>query len=186
MDNEGTITSPESPEIYRKWFKTKEKSGFLTIKDALAIGRVSVDIGEVGEKLKSSTLVWVNAVELAVYLKAVEAGTFAQLYGTGDTVGTFTYYGGANTKKGTVSRILKVEPLKPDMKSFYWKAGIFEARVSATGAFMPEMDKPVSMNLIKVSLLETKEILYRLDLAINSYAARHEDWANSFSKAKKK
>lgn len=174
-------------DLYKKWFRTKDRNGFIAVREWLDAGKISVDIGEVREGgLKNHTMAWANAVELVVYLKAVVDGNASELYPApkgGGSPETFTYYGGATIDGKPVSRILKVEhwsTMKGDQKvfdasGFAWKCGHFAARKQDSGAFIPDMSKPLSQNKIKVSKKEMAEIFYRLDLTIRSYVAKEDD-----------
>lgn len=176
-------------DIYKKWFRTKSQSGFLAVRGWLEAGKVSVDIGELGEGgLKGNTNCFTNAVQLAVYLRAVVEGRAAELYPPGNgapSPESFVYYGGGNTKTGPVSRILKIHHWKKgtgdsatyDASSFVWKCGHFGARTTQSGAFVPDYNKVLSTNLIKVTRQEMAEVSYRLDLALQAFTATH---ANAF------
>jgi len=177
LPQEGAETPTKSEQfeddIYKKWFKTKSKSGFLAVRTWLDAGKVSIDIGETGgEGLRGNTQVWTNAIELVVYLRALYDGNATRLYENE----TFTYYGGGQVNGQPVSRILKIAHWsKEDTTAFAWKCGHFEARKADSGAFIPDMNKNLSLNLIKMTRKEMAEIYYRLDLDIQSYAAKNEN-----------
>lgn len=168
-------------DVFKKWFRSKDKSGFLSLRTWLDAGKVSVDIGETGNQgLKSNTQVWANAVEMVTYLRAVYDGKGKAIFGPHET---FMHYGGATVDGKPVSRILKIEHWstgsgdnkKYDESAFAWKCGHFEARKAESGAFIPDMSKSLSQNLIKVTRKEMAEVYYRLDLAINAFATQTED-----------
>lgn len=158
-------------DLYKKWFKAGGTGGFLSIRPWWDAGKLSVDIGEVNPNggLKSHTNVWCSMVNLSIYLKAVYDGTANRLFKDE----SFIYYGGANTEGGPVARILKVTHWKqgdPD-SGFAWKTGIFDGKQTSTGAYIAkDMEKPRSMNMIKISRLEMAEMHYRLDLAMDAFA----------------
>jgi len=188
-ENPTTDNKKFDSDIFKKWFKTKDRSGFLSVNGWLEAGKMSIDIGELGQgELKSSTKVWSNAVELATFLKAVRDGLGAQLYPktrpNADLDESFIYYGGGKMDDKPVSRILKVhhweygskDNRQHDSNAFAWKTAHFAAKQSQSGAYVPDMSKgPLSLNMIKVSRLEMAEISYRVDLAINSFAARNDN-----------
>lgn len=184
-------------DLYKKWFRSSSQGGFLSIRPWWDAGKVSVDIGEIDGNggLKSHTNVWCGVVNLGLYLRAVYNGTAEELYPMNERAGAptpegFVYYGGAVHDGQPRSRILKVHHWvtgegQYDPRSFVWKTGIFEGRQSKTGAFIPDMSKPISTNMIKVSRLEMAEIDYRVDLAIRAYAAQNPDWMNKFNGKKR-
>jgi len=174
-------------DIYKKWFRTKSKSGFLSIRGALNIGKVAIDIGETGsDSLKSSTMVYANAVDLAVFLRAVTEGRGKDLFPKNRDSPSpegFTHYGGSKNDGKVISRLFKIHHWQTgsgdnksfDSSAFVWKCGHFEGRETDSGAFVPDMSKALGANLIKVSRREMATISYRLDLAIQAFAARTED-----------
>lgn len=176
-----------SPELYKKWYNAKGRKGFLSLDTWLDAGKASVDIGEIvdGAGGPRNTKVWTNVVALATYLAAVRDGRAGVLYPAKGkdrpTPETYVYYGGAMTDAGPVSRILKIHHWQDpqgnyDETSFVFKTGHFAARMSSSGAFLPDMSKPVSSNLIRMSRVEMAEMSYRLDLALNAFAATTGDW----------
>lgn len=186
--DEGSDTKKDNfdDDVYKKWFRSKDKSGFLAIRTWLEAGKVSIDIGETGgQGLKGNTQVWTNAVELVTYLRAVYDGKGPALYPRqkNSPEESFVYYGGGQLDGKPVSRILKVEHWSTgsgdsksyDASSFAWKCGHFAARKAESGAFIPDMSKSLSQNMIKVSRREMAEMYYRLDLAINTFAAQNAD-----------
>jgi hypothetical protein len=205
MDDEHSIFAPTigdqqefEDDIYKKWFRTKDRSGFLSLRGWLEAGKVSVDIGETsGQGLQNNTMVWTNAVELVVYLKAIYDGNGASLFpaprGSEGSPETFTYYGGATVDGKPISRILKIEHWSTikdgkklyDSSGFAWKCGHFGARKADSGAFIPDMTQSLSQNKIKVSRREMAEIFYRLDMVIQGFVAREEDSLRSLNGNKK-
>lgn len=171
-------------DLYKKWTKSKGLGRFLTVRGWLESGKISVDIGETGDGgLKKHTQVWANAVSLATYLDAVRLGRAAELYpaaGGGNTPESFVYYGGGSQDGRPISRVLKIsywtagKDSPPDPTSFAWKTGHFAARKSDTGAFIPDMSKPLSINLIKMTRAEMAEMATILQLALVNHASNTE------------
>ena len=162
-----------SDDIYKKWFRTSQKQGFLSIRGFLQAGKVNVDIGELTDGKPDNTSVWTNAIEFLTYLQAVTNGRGEQLYPARGNLQpeTYEYYGGTNTDSGPISRVLKVNYWKDtDTTAFAFKAGHFKARQNEQGAFIPDMKQVLRMNMIKVSRAEVAQMAYRLDLAIKHYA----------------
>ena len=60
--------------------------------------------------------------------------------------------------------------------AFIWKSGHFKARKSDSGAFIPDMKAPVSVDSIKVTRTELVSISYLLDLCLHSHVANNIDW----------
>lgn len=197
IDASPEVDSNYSSEMYKKWFKSGTRQGFLSIvpwvEDAdhtVGAGKISIDIGELESgKLKSHTQVWANVMDLSTFLYSVWMGTAEKLYpirekGGLPTPESFSYYGGSIMDKKPVSRILKIhrwgtgKDSPYDLNSFVWKTGHFEAKRSSTGAFIPDMDKPISANLIKVTRVEMAEISNRLQLTLAGHSSRHKEWFN--------
>lgn len=185
VSNDQTETQQPSQErddfpdaVFKKWYRTKQKSGFLSLDTWLEAGKVSVDIGEVAGGETSNTKVWCNAVELATYLRAIANDTAEKLYpkrGGLNSPESFINYGGGKVGGRDVSRILKVtywgsEERGYDASAFNFKAGHFVARVNEQGAYIPDMDQLLSMNMIKMSRAEVAQMSFRLDIAIHRFA----------------
>lgn len=165
-------------EIYKKWFRRGDKSGFVSLRGWLEKGKVAVDIGEAGEGgLQGATMVWTNALPLMTYLRAVSNGQGTVLFPANERarVGpeSFVYYGGGQTKEGRdISRILKITYwTEGDPSGFAWKTGHFPATRTRTGAYVPDMSAPIQSNLIKVNRPEMAEIALSLELALHAHAA---------------
>lgn len=177
-------------DIYKKWYKTKDRSGFVALNGWLDAGKVSLDVGELdNEHLKGSTKVWVNAVELFVFLDSIRNGTSHKLFpkkgNDNPTNESFAYYGGGKMDGSPVSRILKIHHWQTafgdtptfDDRSFVIKTGHFPAKEAYSGAFIRDASKPpLSINMIKMSRLEMVEMAIRLELALNGYAAKKHDF----------
>lgn len=174
-------------DLYKKWFKAGERSGFLSLRPWLETGKISIDIGELkGKQLVSNTQVWANVVDLAAYLKSVTEGTAKTLYPANAKAGVqtdegFTYYGGGTMDGKIVSRILKVHYWQNrdegyDSTAFAWKTGHFVGKKSATGAVIPDMSSCLSMDMIKLSRQDMAAANLRLQLTLAGHAARNEDW----------
>lgn len=172
--------------IFKKYFKAQNAEGFLTIKPWFEAHKLSIDIGAVSDgSLQSSTLVWVDWIELNVYLQAVLHNNAEVLFPAKENQGAstpeaFVSYGGSKSDDGTVvARVLKIHRWNEgDGSSFAWKTGAFEGRASRTNAVIPDMTKPISQNLIKITRLEMVEIACRVDLGLRSYVtgAGEEFW----------
>jgi hypothetical protein len=182
-----TETKQYRDPIYKQWFKTKERSGFLSISPWLEANKFIVDIGEAGAdgKLKGSTACYVDAITLSLYCKSVYDLTAKDLYPANAKNGVptdeaLTIYGGSKPSGKVVSRVFKIHHWQKgqeyDLSAFTWKCGHFEGRESASGAFMPDLNKPISVNSIKVNRLQMAEIAYRMNIHITAHASRNTDW----------
>lgn len=166
--------------VYKKWFRTRDKSGFLTLEAWWDADKISVDVGSTeGKDLKGSTKVWTNIEPLLTYLTAVRDGRAAALYPKKEKAGApspeaFVYYGGGQMDGKPVSRILKIHywgagsDSEGDASSFVVKTGHFEARLADSGAFIPNLSKPLSTNLIKLTHLEIAEIVTAMQLRLTA------------------
>lgn len=178
-DGDNTATSNTGQQfdddLYKKWFRSKTQQGFLTVREWFEAGKVSVEIGELGDGgVRQATKVFTNAIPLAVYLRAVVDGRASNLYPRDPSPETYITYGGGKVDGKTVARVLKVHHWKSgqdryDERAFAFKTGIFEGTEQATGAIMPNMKAPISQNMIKVSRLEVAELSYRLDLGLAKF-----------------
>lgn len=166
--------SYEKP-LYKKWFRSKAQSGFLTITPWVDALKLKIDIGKTSPegKLLSSTNVFVDYIDFGAYLKSIVMGVGATNYPANDRMGVpspegFVSYGGGNINGKPVSRIFKCHYWKSgeqwDDSSFAWKTGHFEARKSESGAFLPNMSSPISVDSIKVTRQEICSISYIIDL----------------------
>jgi len=176
------IVSDDSPKytntLYKKWFKSKTQSGFLAIKPWFDGMKFSIDIGKTNSagKLESSTNCFVDAVDFAAYLRSVVSGTAVANFPPNERLNlsypeSFVSYGGTMTAAGSpISRIFKIQYYTnggtADLFNFIWKVGHFKARKSDTGAFIPDMKAPLSVDFIRVSRQDTVSISYLCDLAL--------------------
>lgn len=195
MDEEIVVDNPPAyPHkvvLYKKWFKTASRGGFVSIKDALAITKVQIDIGEIdgSSALVNSTDVFVDAIVLSTYLKAVVEGYAETLYPSNSKLGVPTnegiaFYGGSSSSGKPVSRIFKAHwwpngKENYDSTSFIWKCGHFEAKPSSTGAFVPDMSKMISASSIKMSRQELAEVETRLRLALIGHTVNNFAWLDN-------
>jgi hypothetical protein len=193
--NENVKSSSEeqknySQDLYKKWFRSKTQNGFLSIKPWMEALKLKIDIGKTSPdgKLISSTNVFVDTVDFAAYLKAIVSGTAKEIYTPNDRMGlpsleSFASYGGAKLDGKPVSRIFKAHYWTNgeefDQTCFVWKCGHFNARVSDTGAFIPDMKNPLSVDFIKVTRQDISSISYIVDLAMNSYVSQNKIWMNN-------
>lgn len=151
-------------DLYKKWFRTKSVSGFVSLRPWWEALKISVDIGDVEvstQKMKSHTLVWVDAILLTAWLRTPVRPDFV-------------VYGGARVDGKPISRVFSITDDKSG--GFYWKTEHFEARASSTGAFVPDPQKKLSSNQIKMRAGEHAEILLRAEMGLFGHAARNPRW----------
>lgn len=169
-------------DIYKKWFRTKNKQGFLALREWFEAGKVSFDIGEIVDGKTTNTVAWAEAIEVAAFLRAVANGTGALSYPQRGKLPeeSLEVYGGFYDKSRNnqpVSRVLKITYWKAgdnlDSTAFAFKCGHFKASVPSSGAFIPDMKAMLSANQIKVTRAEVAQMSYRLDLALQNYAAKY-------------
>lgn len=177
-------------DLYKKWFRSKAQNGFLSIKPWMDAFKLKIDIGKTTPdgKLLSSTNVFVDAVDFGAYLRAITMGTAERMFPQNDRTGVptaegFVSYGGATIEGKPVSRIFKAHYWQNgdnvDTTAFAWKCGHFAARKSDSGAFIPDMKSPLSVDLIKVTRQDVCSISYLIDLAMISHVAQAKDWYNA-------
>jgi hypothetical protein len=187
--NEISQVTPKNyaSDLYKKWFKTKNNSGFLTIKPWFDGMKIKVDIGKTSNegKLISSTNVYLDALDFAAYLRSIVTGNATVVYPANERIGIpteegFASYGGSDQNGKIISRIFKAHYWQSnevyDSTFFAWKCGHFNAKKSDTGAFIPDMKSPLSVDSIKVTRQDIAEISYRLDLALTSYVFSNNEW----------
>lgn len=169
------------PDLYKKW----HRAGFMSLRTALDIGRISVDIGSIdatSKKFQGATKIWTPAIPLYTYLKAVYDGRAVELYAENAKAGVptdegYVAYGGRMTDEGPISRVLKIHYWNDTTNAFVWKAGHFKARATATGAFIPEdMSSPLSAHMIQVTRVEMAQIYVRMGLALDAFAGKDDEW----------
>jgi hypothetical protein len=174
-------------DLYKKWFRSKTQSGFLAIKPWNQALKMKIDIGKTSSegKLLSSTPIFVDSIDFGAYLKSIANGTslinFPQNEKNGSpTPESFVSYGGSVIEGKPISRIFKAHYWQSgedyDSTSFVWKCGHFAARKSDSGAFIPDMKSPLSVDQIKVTRQEITSISYLVDLSMYSYVANNQDW----------
>lgn len=174
-------------DLYKKWFRSKTQAGFLAIRPWNQALKFKIDIGKASPegKLLSSTAVFVDAIDFAAYLRSIANLTAVKNYPFNEKLGVptnegFVSYGGAVIDNKPVSRIFKSHYWQTneqyDENSFVWKSGHFAARKSDSGAFIPDMKSPVSVDQIKVSRQDICSISYLVDLSLTSYANSNIDW----------
>lgn len=195
-DSVGTYTvsgADFEPALYKEWFKTRSAAGFISLTpwfnnpDGKPVGKLVVDIGSVDSNnaVTSTTKCYVDAVDLAVYLRSVVNGTAETLYPQRTGVyspESFVVFGGT-AGDTPVARVLKIEwwGAKKDSSGdrnsgFVWKTGHFDGKVTDQGAIQPIYDKPRSGDMIKRTRQQMHTISYRLDLALSAWAASTPRW----------
>lgn len=177
-----------SNTLYKKWFKSKTQSGFVAIKPWFEGMKFSVDIGKTNPsgKLESNTNCFVDAVDFSAYLRSIANGTALANFPANERLNlpyaeSFVSYGGAMTAAGNpISRIFKCQYWTNgdvvDTNNFVWKSGHFKARKSDTGAFIPDMKSPLSVDSIKVSRQDIVSISYLCDLSLVSFVSNNTEW----------
>jgi len=174
-------------ELYKKWFRSKTQSGFLAIRPWHQALKMKIDIGKTSPegKLISSTAVFVDAIDFSAYLKSITTGNAVTNYPQNDKMGVptnegFVSYGGAVIDGKPISRIFKAHYWQSaesyDSTAFVWKCGHFAARKSDSGAFIPDMKSPLSVDQIKVTRQDICSISYLMDLSLTSYVTNNQDW----------
>lgn len=177
-------------DLYKKWFRSKTQNGFVSIKPWFDALKLKIDIGKTSPdgKLLSSTNVFVDAVDFGAYLRSIVNGTAPHNFPANDRAGIptaegFASYGGAVIEGKPVSRIFKAHYWQSndayDEHAFAWKCGHFAARKSDSGAFIPDMKTPLSVDLIKVTRQDICSISYLIDLAMISHVAQSKNWYNT-------
>lgn len=174
-------------ELYKKWFRSKTQSGFLAIRPWHQALKMKIDIGKTSPegKLISSTPVFVDSIDFSAYLKSIANGSAKVNYPANERLGSpteesFVSYGGAVIDGKPISRIFKAHYWQNndvyDTTSFVWKCGHFAARKSDSGAFIPDMKSPLSVDQIKVTRQDICSISYLMDLSLTSYVTNNQDW----------
>lgn len=177
-------------DLYKKWFRSKTQSGFLSIKPWYQGLKFKIDIGKTSSegKLLSSTMVFVDSIDFAAYLKSIANNNATVNYPANEKSGAptaegFVSYGGGIIESKPVSRIFKSHYWQNsdqsyDSNAFVWKCGHFAARKTESGAFIPDMKSPISVDSIKVTRQELVSISYMLDLSLISHVTNNSDWYN--------
>lgn len=192
LSSNPSISDPKQYEqdLYKKWFRSKTQSGFLSIRPWYQGLKFKIDIGKTSNdgKLVSSTMVFVDAIDFAAYLESVVNGTAKLNFPANERSGVATEegyvsYGGGIIESKPISRIFKSHYWQNsdktyDVNSFAWKSGHFTARKTESGAFIPDMSSPISVDSIKVSRQDLVSISYMLKLSLVSHVANNSDWYN--------
>lgn len=177
-------------DLYKKWFRSKTQSGFLSIKPWYQGLKFKIDIGKTSPdgKLISSTMVFVDAIDFSAYLQTIFNGTSLANFPVNEKAGIptaegFVSYGGGIIDGKPVSRIFKSHYWQNsdqsyDNTSFVWKCGHFAARKTDSGAFIPDMKSPLSVDSIKVTRQEIVSIAHMLNLSLVSHVTNNPDWYN--------
>lgn len=174
-------------DLYKKWFRSKTQSGFLAIRPWNEALKMKIDIGKTSSegKLVSSTAVFVDSIDFAAYLRSIANCTASVNYPSNERMGVptaegFVSYGGTTLDGKPISRIFKAHYWQTsdtvDPTSFVWKCGHFAARKSESGAFIPDMKSPISVDQIKVTRQDICSISYLMDLSMISHVTNNQDW----------
>jgi hypothetical protein len=175
-------------DLYKKWFRSKTQSGFLSIRPWYQGLKFKIDIGKTSQdgKLVSSTMLYLDAIDFSAYLNSVVSGTAAVNYPASDRTGVptaegFVSYGGGIIESKPISRIFKAHYWQNsdnsfDNSAFVWKCGHFAARKTESGAFIPDMKSALSVDSIKVTRAEVASIAHMLNLSLISHVTNKSDW----------
>ena len=79
-------------DLYKKWFRSKTQSGFVSIRPWFEALKFKIDIGKTSSdgKLLSSTNVFVDACDFAAYLLSIANGTAHVNYPSNERMGVPT------------------------------------------------------------------------------------------------
>jgi hypothetical protein len=183
-----TLQKEYDKDLYKKWFRSKTQSGFLSIKPWYQGLKFKVDIGKTSAdgKLLSSTMVYLDAIDFSAYLNSVANGTGKLNYTQSDKSGVptnegFVSYGGGIIESKPISRIFKSHYWQNsdqsyDDSAFVWKCGHFAARKTESGAFIPDMKTSLSVDSIKVTRAELCSISNIINLSLISHVTNKSDW----------
>jgi hypothetical protein len=175
--------------LYKEWFKTKAASGFISITPWRTARKVVVEIGSIGadNSVTSATKCYVDAFDLALYLRMVTLGRGDLLYPKRHGVyspESFIQFGGS-AGATPIARVFKVEFWGAnsenigDPTGFAWKCGHFDGTVTDSGAIQPNYSKPRSGDKIKRTRLQMAEISSKMDLLLIGWAAQDPNWYHS-------
>ena len=175
-------------DLYKKWFRSKTQSGFLSIKPWYQGLKFKIDIGKTSQdgKLISSTMVYLDAIDFSAYLNSVASGSAVLNFPSNEKTGIptnegFVSYGGGIIESKPISRIFKAHYWQNsdnsfDNSAFVWKCGHFAARKTDSGAFIPDMKSVLSVDSIKVTRAEIVSIAHMLNLSLISHVTNKSDW----------
>ena len=176
-------------EVYKKWFRTKDKQGFCSITAWFDAVKVVIDVGEVVGEV-NATKCFVDAYEFLTWAKAVRDGRAEVLYPERDqcpTPESFVSFGGS----GEVARVFKAHwwnqgsnnGPKDASRGFAFKCGHFKGRTTGQGAIIPDFQSPVSVNMIKMTHVEIAEIANRLEHALLLWSMKQSDPLKMFDES---
>ena len=183
-----TLQKEYEKDLYKKWFRSKTQSGFLSIRPWYQGLKFKLDIGKTSPegKLLSSTMVFLDAIDFSAYLNSVVSGTASVNFPANDKTGIptpegFVSYGGGIIESKPISRIFKAHYWQNsdntyDTNAFIWKSGHFAARKTDSGAFIPDMKSVLSVDSIKVTRTEIASISHMLNLSLISHVTNKSDW----------
>jgi len=183
-----TLQKEYDKDLYKKWFRSKTQSGFLSIKPWYQGLKFKLDIGKTSPdgKLISSTMLFLDAIDFSAYLNSIANGTALVNFPANDKTGVataegFVSYGGGIIESKPISRIFKSHYWQNsdqtyDSSAFVWKCGHFPARKTECGAFIPDMKTPLSVDSIKVTRAEVVSIAHMLNLSLISHVTNKSDW----------
>lgn len=141
--------------LHKRWHKT----GFISIGFWPKGEKVVIEIGSVVDsKLVSATKCYVPAVNFLAYLRAEINDTLELFYPTFEEKG-LSFFGGGNTAKGVVSRIVKLSYYKNrdntlDKEARGFTALHFAGQFGKDGLVEPIYNSKISANSIKISMAE--------------------------------
>lgn len=128
--------------------------------------KIIVDIGSFGDSgLTENTACFVDVLPFYTYLCAEHEDRLQTVFPKYDQQG-FAIFGG----KAPVGRVFKSHWWQAGQEYDYaarvFKCGHFEATAGANGAVIPNMQKPISMSSVKISMEEMEHVYHRLTALI--------------------
>jgi hypothetical protein len=159
-------------ELFKLWTRSKDNSRFISVKYFDNAQKYIIDIGlcKADNTLISSTAVFVNSITLLAYLKSVTNLTAVTNYPAHKnpemnlhTDESLAVFGGGKIDNKPIARIFKSHYWQNsdnsyDTSAFVWKCAHFDAKESATGAFIKAGGSPISSNSIKLSRRNLAEL----------------------------
>lgn len=142
-----------------------------------------IDIGYIEDgKVTTNSVCYVPALDLLLYLKAINEGTAPKYYPIDPKnpdlaqEETFAHYGGSMNNGDPIARIFKSGPRtekdgKIYLDQFVWKAGVFKAKATKP-IFVADRTKVVTYNSVRIARNDFREIAWLLETAMQTYACR--------------